>query len=340
MMFKKIRFWIGLAVTLGFLYLFLRKVNFSEIGDALRMANYIYILPALAAYFIGVWFRAVRWRYLLKPIHSTSSAKLFPVVVIGYMANNILPFRTGELVRAYIMGEKERLSKMSILGSIVVERIFDGLALLFFVAIVMLLPFIQLPDWLTHVARIMSIVFVGALAFFLLIALSERWTARTVRLLLRFLPGTAAQRAGDQVRLFIEGTRVLHSPVNLAAVFVLSILIWVAEASMYFIMTYSFNLHQPFYVILMSTAAANLFLTLPSSPGGIGPFEWATGETLKLFGTGAALATSYAVALHAVLLIPVSLLGFVFLWLANMSLAQVTKMQVTTGAPSEGGSQH
>ncbi|MDO8491962.1 MAG: lysylphosphatidylglycerol synthase transmembrane domain-containing protein [Dehalococcoidia bacterium] len=322
-MLKNLRFWLGIAVTLVFLFFALRNVHFSDVGRALREANYIFILPALAAYFIGVWFRALRWRFLLKPLRSVSANRLFPTVVIGYLANNVLPLRAGEVVRAYILGEQQRLSKMSILGTIVVERIFDGLALLFFVVVVMLLPFVAMPDWLQTLAKLAAVVFVGALAFLFIVALSEKRTQRLVAIVVRFLPHRLGDQVAGMATRFVQGFGVLQSPLNLAAVFGTSVLVWLFEATMYFTMGYAFNLNQPFYVILLATAAANLLLTVPSSSGGIGPFEFATKTTLVLFGTAESVAITYAILLHAVLLIPVSLLGFFFLWQANLSLAKM-----------------
>ena len=322
-MLKSLRFWIGIAVTLVFLFFALRNVHFSDVGSALREANYIFILPALVAYFIGVWFRAVRWRFLLKPLRSISANHLFPTVVIGYLANNVLPLRAGEVVRAYILGEEQRLSKMSILGTIVVERIFDGLSLLFLVVVVLLLRLVDMPDLLQTVAQIAGIVFVGALVFFFVVALSEKRTARFIALVVRFLPHRLGDQVSGMASRFVEGFKVLQSPLNLAVVFGTSVLVWLFEATMYFIMVYAFDLEPNFPVILLMTAAANLALTVPSSSGGIGVFEFFAKTTLVLFGAAEAIAVSYAILLHAVLLIPVSLLGFFFLWQANLSLAKM-----------------
>ncbi|MCL5961132.1 MAG: flippase-like domain-containing protein, partial [Chloroflexi bacterium] len=123
---KRWKFWLGLAVSCVFLYLAFRGQDFGQIGRAIRKANYVYVLPALAAYFAGIWIRAMRWRYLLSPVADRPARRLFPVVVIGYMANDILPVRMGELVRAYVLGEREQISKSATLATILVERIFDG----------------------------------------------------------------------------------------------------------------------------------------------------------------------------------------------------------------------
>ena len=129
-MLRNWRFWLGLLISLFFLYLSLRGVKVREAIDALRSANYLYLIPGFVLYFIGVWMRSMRWGVLLRPIKSLTARQLFPTVVIGYMANNILPARLGELVRAYILGEQEHISKSSTFATIIVERMFDGLSMI------------------------------------------------------------------------------------------------------------------------------------------------------------------------------------------------------------------
>src|SRR5207249_8500195 len=133
----------------------------GSIATALKQANYWFLLPALVVYFLGVWLRAARWRYLLQPVQPIAVKRLFPVVVIGYMANDVLPARLGEVVRAYVLGEQEGVPKSTALATILVERMFDGISMLLFVASVGL--FIPLNDRLSIVVRAATIIFIVAL---------------------------------------------------------------------------------------------------------------------------------------------------------------------------------
>lgn len=319
-MLRSRRFWIGLAVSLVFLILFFYRTDLSRMQQALAEANYTFILPAILVYFIGVVFRSVRWHYLLRPLKSMSPRSLFPVVVIGYMANDIIPLRIGELVRAYILGEKERVSKTAILGTIAVERMFDGLTLLFFMAVVSL--FITLPGFLGDFARPMALFFVAALIAVFIIASSQTVADKVLGL----VPGKIGYKVRELAGLFLSGLKVMRNPRYLIAVFFFSCLAWLFEATTFLIVGFSFDLQQPYQVMVLTTAVSNLAITLPSSPGGIGPFEVLAMETLVLFGTDRALAGAYALVLHfVVLLIPVILLGLFYLWLENLSLAQVVQ---------------
>ena len=135
MRFSNWRLWIGLAVSGLFLLLLLFRVDREEIVSALSNANYLYVVPAIALYFVAVYFRAIRWSYLLSPIGRFPVSRLFPVVIIGYMANNLLPARLGELVRSYYLARRETVSGSTALATVAVERLYDGVALLFFAAI-------------------------------------------------------------------------------------------------------------------------------------------------------------------------------------------------------------
>ena len=107
-MFRSRQFLVGILVSIVFLAWALSNEDLGKIAGAIGGANYWALLPALALYFLGVWVRAVRWRVLLRPIApKVSPAKTFEVVVIGYMANDVLPARIGELVRAYVLSRRE-----------------------------------------------------------------------------------------------------------------------------------------------------------------------------------------------------------------------------------------
>ncbi len=302
-------------------------MDFSSLGSSLREANYAFLIPAVALYFVSVWFRTLRWQYLLRNTKAIPQRRLYPVVVIGYMANNLLPVRLGELVRAYFLGTKENVSKTTALATIVVERTFDGVTLLLFaMALAMFLPmqkaFAGLGPLLVVLVIAAFIVVFGALV---LVASSRRFTDGMVSLGLRVVPKGQREKARSLVTRFVEGLESMRSPGKILALLLLSVPVWLTEAVMYYTISLGFGLNQLFTVILLVTAAANLAITAPSTGGGIGPFELATKVVLVAFGQEASLATAYAIVLHATLLIPVTLLGLLFLWTENLTLGEIAR---------------
>jgi len=185
--------------------------------------------------------------------------------------------------------------------------------------------FVGLSRELGILAAAMSATFVVVLALFLFVASSrersERWLAR----LLRLLPARAREKATEWASSFIAGLSALQSPWRIAAVLITSVVAWALEATMYFMVGVSFDLGEAFPIFMMVAAAANLAITLPSTSGGIGPFEFFAKETLDFVGVGRGTAGAYAVALHALLLLPVVAAGLVFLWAINLSLTETLR---------------
>ena len=345
------RFWLGIIVTVGFLFLFLWKVDFGQTGRELQGANYSYFIPAVLVYFVALGFRSLRWRYLLLHLKGVPPWRLYPVVAIGYMANNVLPVRLGELVRAHSLGEREGINKASGLATIFVERVFDGLTLLFLVAIIW--PFLPWTSVLktdegnlnTLWLSITVLVVLGFAAGFLLLLLlaSSAGAARTVaRLVTSVSPRGLRPKVEGVIYLLIGGLGALKSPRKLVFISLLSMPVWLTEAAMYYILAESFSLGQPFHVILLVTATSNLATSVPASIGGIGPFEVVAKSTLIAFGLEAEPAAAYSFFVHIVALwLPVNILGLIFLWRENLSLTQLARGKSIDMSPvpeAQGGS--
>lgn len=332
-MLKSRRFWIGLGITLLFLFLFLYRTNFAEMGRALGQANYLFLLPGLLLYILGVSLRSLRWRYLLKPIGIFSPFRLFPLIVIGFLVNNLLPARLGIVARAYILGEREGVSKMATAGTIVVEQVFDGVTLLLFAAIISLFG-VSVGGALQNTIYIVAGLFLVALVLCFMLALSSRLARRAIALLLHLMPGRWRGRMGEWLTLLIEGLGIMRSPGKLLIVLIISMLVWLCEAGVFCMVGFSFGLELPFYVFLLAASVSNLAWALLMTPGGLGPFDYFCQQTLVYFGVGEAVATSYVVALHAIILLPMIALGFIFLWWENLSLAKIVPREEQRLAPA------
>jgi uncharacterized membrane protein YbhN (UPF0104 family) len=154
---KTWRIWVGFLISAGFLYFAFRGQDFSQIRDSLRHVNYWYLIPAIGLYFLGVLVRAFRWSVLLRPVRKMHAREIFPVTVVGFMANNILPLRTGEIVRAYVINRKYGIRKTAALATIAIERLFDGLTMLGFMLTAAV--FVSFTSELRHLAIVAFIVF-------------------------------------------------------------------------------------------------------------------------------------------------------------------------------------
>src|SRR5262249_39294369 len=120
------KLWLGIVVSVIFLALALRGLDLNEFWAIVRHANYWWLLPGIVIYFGALGARPWRWHYMLRHIRRVPLIRLFPVVVIGYMGNNVYPARAGELLRSYMLKRKEGVPISASLATVVLERLFDG----------------------------------------------------------------------------------------------------------------------------------------------------------------------------------------------------------------------
>ncbi|HLY25888.1 MAG TPA: lysylphosphatidylglycerol synthase transmembrane domain-containing protein [Aggregatilineales bacterium] len=304
---------IGIVVSAVCLYIGFSGLDLSHVWDGIIHANYLWLIPGVAVYFLAVWGRTWRWHYLLRPLKQISLSKLFPIVVIGYMGNNVYPFRAGEVIRAYVLKRNEDVKITASLATIIVERIFDGLVMLIFVFVA--LPFANIAqDWLRNMVIAGTIAFFGALAVFLFMAARPVLARRVYSAIIqRFLPHRFQEPILTMADHFMSGLESLHRPRDLAMTLVSSCFIWLTETTKYWFVMHAFNFHVSFFVLMLMTAVVNLATTLPGAPGYVGTFDGPGIAVLKGFGVDGAIAASYTLVLHAALWLPITLLGFYYL---------------------------
>lgn len=321
------RAWVGIAISAVFLYFAFRGQDFGEIRDSLGRVELWWLAPALVMYFVGVWLRAVRWSILLRPLTpDVTSATLFPTVVVGYMANNVLPLRAGELVRSYLVGQQYGVRKTSVLATIAVERIFDGFTMLGFMLVAT--TFVSFTSQLQHLALIAFIVFTVLLIGLFLLTLGGDLIDRLLQVILGPLPTRVADSVQRMTESFLGGLGVFRNRGDLLRVATYSLLAWLCEASMYYLVALGFSdvIRDAMGVAatLMTTGVANMATLIPSSPGYIGQFEF--GVRLVLNGAlrvPEAQALAYAILVHAALYFPITLWGIVIWFRRHLSLRQM-----------------
>jgi uncharacterized protein (TIRG00374 family) len=316
---KKWQFWLGMLISIVFLWFALRGLQLDQFWDSVQSANYWWLIPGIGVYFIGVWVRAWRWHYLLGPIKKISTKTMFPITTIGYMGNNIYPARAGEVLRAVILKRKEGVPVSASLATIIVERIFDGVVMLAFV-------FVNLPELakltgssgfvgnIQQLALIGTGVFLGALLVFLLAAMFPQVTARVgLWFISRLTPKRLHEKIIGIMSRFLDGLASLRSPFNVLMVFFTSVIIWLLETGKYWFVMHAFPFQVSFFALMLLNGIANLATTIPSAPGYIGTWEAVTKAVLVAYAVDPAVALGYAVVLHVALWLPITLLGAYYL---------------------------
>ena len=324
-MLRSFRFWLAAAVGVLLVALFVLATDPSEIADAFQEANYWYIAPAVCVLFLSFWLRCYRWSVLMRPVAAISPRRLFSYSIIGYMANNLIPARAGELIRAYVLGERERVSTVGTLGAIAVERLFDGCVL-----VLMLLTagaVAGLGDSrLQAIAIASAALFSIALAVFYWLTLREARAYRVADLILDRLPATAGERLRPHVRSLVGALRSVHDWRSFLLVAFFSVLGWTVEAGAYAIVGLAFDLKVGFAHYVLLLAAANLAIIIPTFFGGTGPFEWAAKLVLVNAGIAGGLAAAYAIVAHAVVVAPATVVGLILLWAFGIPIARLGRI--------------
>lgn len=314
---------LGLVLTLIFGGLALYRLDLGQVFYILAGANY-FLLPVAALFtLIGYILRTTRWRFILTPAKDIPVPRLFPVLVIGFAANNLLPVRLGEFVRAYLLGSKEGISKSLSFATIVLERILDGLTLIAILALVSL--FVPLPQWSQQLGIAATIIFVLALLVLLFLLNRQELMLGLLKRVTQALPGAASRRLLGIASSFVDGVRVLHQRRLILPLALFSMLVWLLEAGSYLVLTWALPLslslgERPWAALLVLTLA-NLGILIPSSPGYVGTFHFFAMAGLLAFGVSREVALSYAVLAHATQYLLITGLGVFFIWQENLSLA-------------------
>lgn len=310
---KRLQLVLGIAISAFFLWLALRGLHLQEVWKALQFGQYYWLIPSVGVYFLAVWARTWRWHYLLRPLKVIRIRRLFPVVVIGYMGNNVYPFRAGEVLRSYVLRRRENVAMSASMATVIVERVFDGLVMLIFVFAA--LPLAPIPNQnIRQIVIMASVVFFGALIlFFAMAAMPQRALSFFEILANAFLPPRVRLPLLEMAHLFLDGLESLRSFRSVLMIFVTSIVIWLLEVVKYWFIMHAFPFEVSFFALMLMNGVVNLATTLPSAPGYVGTFDAPGIAILEMYGVEAVIAAAYTLVLHAALWLPITLLGIYYM---------------------------
>jgi len=307
--------WILSSLLAGLLlYFALRGVEWSRVWRTIAGARWQYI-AASAVITCGSYFvRSLRWRILLNAESHFSVGAVFWANMAGYLGNNFLPARAGELVRTFIISSRSPLSKTYVLTTALSERLMDVIALVLSSSLV-LLGVNPKPRWLEDLSRTaMVIAAAGALAILLL-----PHTGNLCETLIRRMPLPHAirdrlLRLAEQVLL---GLRAFHDVRRFAGFTLLTVVVWVADAVGTMVGAHGLGLHVSFPVALLLLAGMGLGSALPSTPGYVGIYQFAAVTVLTPFGISRDAALAYILVAQAVGYVVVLLFGLPGLYSAR-----------------------
>jgi len=306
---KALRLTLCLVVSGVCLYLAARGMDFAQTMQGLKKSSPTPILGAVFFLFLSYWIRAYRWGYLLLPIKQIATRPLFRSTLIGFMGNYLLPFRAGEVMRAVSIGQNQNISKAAALGSIVLERVFDGVVLS--LTPFLMLSAVDLPPWVTRInIAFLALYVVGLVGF--VIATQRGWTEAWIERGTALLPLIFAQRVKSIAAEFLRGMKGINHAGALLPVILLSFICWFFHGLYFFLIFEALHFELSFWAALIIQMVIGLGVILPAAPGYVGNFEYFTVLGLALFGIAQEAAFAYSLLAHICQFIPVTAVGLFF----------------------------
>lgn len=329
------KMWVGIVVSALLLWYSMRNVDFLRAWSAAQGMNLILLLPYLVVLAAEVLVRALRWQVLLQPTRECSFRNLSSATLIGLMANNVLPARAGEFVRAYVGARMEGLPFSTAFATVVIDRVFDGLtASAIFILAVLVYPLPELAKWAGYLA---AAIYLGTLAFLIALIAREAATLQWVGTALRAFPHRFRSAATGWLSAFVRGLGVFRRPRLLTASVALSVVIWLGYGLSLYFMWLAFDIRLSVFDAFVVLLILTIGLTLPSTPGFVGAMEAAIVTGLAFFGVDQSQAFALAVVYHVTQYIPITVGGFVALWLERMTFTELAHVP-TAGAPAPSSS--
>jgi len=332
------KFFIGSSISLFLLWVVFHQVRFSLLWQTLSRAHYVYLVPVLAILYGNMALRAARWDFLLRPVKRVSFSTLIGSLFIGFMANNLLPARMGDVLRGYIMGKVEGISKTSSFATIVVEKLFDAITVLSFLMVL----FVTVKNMQTYPSFKKALKVGGYVSFGIFaVTLSvlffiKNYFEQFCRVIAWALAPFSklalgwSERGVQHLHSFREGLLSAERWDYLSAAFLFSFLTWGTYALAIHITCLTFRVTLPLSASFLAMVAICLGTVIPFTPGYIGTYHAAVTYSLLLYRVPLEKAVGISLVFHASCFLLTTLMGFFYLWRYRISFRRV-KEEVVEG---------
>ncbi|HOE16969.1 MAG TPA: lysylphosphatidylglycerol synthase transmembrane domain-containing protein [Syntrophorhabdaceae bacterium] len=312
---------LGLLISIVLLYFSMKDIRFREIIDTLKNADLRFAFMPTVSIFAAATLCSVKWTRIAGGNVRFSDS--FIALLIGLFINNVLPARIGEIARGYVLSKRTGISLTYGITTVIIDRIFDliGLLLITFV----FFPKHSLPP------RVSQAISILVLALFVLITLMvllsrERFAGAIAGRLSR-VKRPALARFGKRLIEIQENLKRIGSPLNLLMLVPIAFITWLCmAAALYFVLkTLNININVmyiPFVCVLL-----NMGITIPSSPGYFGLYQFLLVYLLSIFDVPKHEGFAASILFHASWYIPYNIVGFIFLIKEHLKIREIGKLE-------------
>jgi len=312
---------LGIIISAFFVYLSFRGIDLGDIGAGLKNANLFFVFPVLSLLILIQVLRSYRWGIILQPLKKIDQFSLFSVTSVGFLAVVAIPARIGEFARPYLISTKTGISMSSAVGTILVERVFDGLSVLAMFFVVVL--FTPLPPWLIRGSLIFLffvLAFLGLMAFLIF---NKETALKFFSHVLKIFPAKWHSKLTGLVDSFVDGFKIIPHRRSMCYLVLLSILIWVIDAVALYILFFAFDIELPLSAAFVIMVIIIMGIAIPTAPGFVGNWHFFCVLGLGLFGIDKNEALVYAIVLHFLCIGIIVILGLAFLPFNKFSLSDI-----------------
>ena len=315
---------IGIAISIICLYFAFRGINIKESIEIVKNINVTYFIISLILSVVIIALRGLRWECFIPLKKPIKKRTVVMATYIGYMGNNILPAKLGEVARAYILGMKENVSKSALIASVVTERLFDVITGGIILTIsVVFIP--NLPEKVTYAAIALFVLSIVGFLVLIFLVWQREFAHKVFHKIFGILPKNIGDKLIEFSCNFIDGIGFKNDPKHIFLIFFYTALYLIGQIlTISFLMT-AFNIKASPIIALFMFAVGGFGFAVPSAPSGIGPFEWAIVFGLSLIGIEKTVAFPYALVYHMMGIVPIVIIGFIFLFMLGVDLKTATK---------------
>lgn len=311
---------LGVALAAACLFFAFRGIDCRELWESLTQADYVWLVPAMLFVLASMIFRAFRWRCLLSPVQTVGFMDLFSAINICFMANNFLPARSGEFIRAVLIGKKRGVSVSTVLATVVLERIFDAICVM---GLFLYLIFSSdLEEKWKKAGLLLVVAYSAVLAFLVLGRIYSQAVQRAIRRILSVFSSAVAQKICRAVDSFLQGLNALTDWRQVVLILMYSVCVWGTILTTYYFLCGAFGVRMPphGYVLLLCMLAVAVMAPIP---GYIGSFHAAYKAALLAFGYPSSLALACAIVAHGAQYLFITVLGVLCLWREGISFGRL-----------------
>lgn len=324
---KSIKLIIGIAISaIGLLYAF-REMNFNELFENLSQTHMSYVFLSMIIMVASVALRAYRWQLMLIPIQSISFKPLFGSTMIGYFGNGVLPFRLGEILRAYAISKSNSITASSAFGTIILERLLDLIGLA--VAMIFFAYFSPLMEWSGSILIGLSVITFGGLVFIIWLGKSHsNFHEKVVHW--KIFEKSSGKKLLSIIQNVINGLVSIRKTKHSFQLVILTLVLWILYYICTALVVIAIGIDMSWVATGIVLIATTLAISVPSAPGYVGTYHAATVYVLvNIFNAGLTESQAFAVLIHAVGFIPLVLIGFIYFLRSSIHFKDVKTEDIT-----------